>query len=213
MTKDFAGVALPLAVAGLVMELPQIILGGVRGFVQGFMTASGGLDPQQAPLLGLVLMPVSFAVGVVSQAFFLGGIMRFALSVARGRKPEFAEVFAGGKSFAAMLVGQFLLSLGLFLGCLACVVPGIIFSIGCQFYALLIVDRELSGVDALKASWQLTQGHKSNLAMLGFLQFCVALLGAAACCVGVFLVAAPIGTLALAYVYLKLNNEEPAPVG
>lgn len=213
VTKDFGGVALPLAVAWLVMLLPQSLLGGARGFAQSFLVTSGAIDTDTSALIGLIMGPISFAVGVLSQAYFLGGIARFALTVARGRKPEFGEVFAGGSTFGAMFVGQLLLTIAIGVGLVFCVVPGVIIAIACQFYALFIVDKQLSGVDALKASWEVTKGHRVNLLVLAIIMFLVSVLGLAACCFGFLLIAAPMQMLAQAYVYQKLHGEEPSPAG
>jgi uncharacterized membrane protein len=212
VTKDFGGIALPLAVAWFVMFLPQGVLGGIRGFLESFLTTSGAIDSNTATLFGLITAPLSYAVGVLAQAYFLGGITRFALSVARGRKPEFSEVFAGGATFGAMFVGQLLYSLGVVVGAVFCLVPGVIVAIACQFYAFYIVDKGVSGVDGLKSSWAATQGHRGNLFVLWLVMVGVALLGAAACCVGALLISLPMQVLAQAYVYLKLNSEEPAAV-
>ncbi|HET9929359.1 MAG TPA: hypothetical protein VFQ35_01675, partial [Polyangiaceae bacterium] len=211
VTKDFGGVALPLAVGWFVMLLPQSLLGGARGFAQSFLLTSGAIDADTATLIGLIMTPISAAVGVLSQAYFLGGITRFALTVARGRKPEFGEVFAGGSTFGAMFVGQLLFTLAIGIGFMLCLVPGVIIAIACQFYALFIVDKQLSGVEGLKASWEITKGHRGNLLVLSLVLAGVMLLGAAACCIGFLLIAAPMQVLAQSYVYLKLHSEEPSP--
>ncbi|MGC4094164.1 MAG: hypothetical protein QM756_40885 [Polyangiaceae bacterium] len=211
--KDFGGIALPLAVAAFVMFLPQGLLGGARGFAQGFLQASGALDANSAALIGLITTPISMAIGVVAQAYFWAGMLRFALSVARGRKPDFGDVFSGGPTFGAMLVGHLLLNLGVLVGAMLCIVPGVILALGCQFYALFVIDKQQSGVDALKSSWAFTQGHKMNLFILYLVMVGVSLVGLAACCVGLLLVAVPVQVLAQVYVYMKLNGELPVEAG
>lgn len=213
VTKDFGGVALPLAVAWLVMLLPQMLLGGARTFAESFLVRSGTLDASTSALFGVIMTPISLGVGVLSQAYFLGGIARFALTVARGRKPEFGEVFAGGSTLGPMFVGQLLLTIGSGIGALFCLVPGVIIALACQFYALFIVDKQLSGVDALKASWEVTKGHRVNLLVLAIIMFLVSVLGMLACCFGFFLIAAPMQMLVQAYVYQRLHGEEPSPAG
>jgi uncharacterized membrane protein len=143
------------------------------------------------------------------QSYLLGGIVHFALGVCRGKKPEFGEVFSGGRYFGKMLVGQLLFGLAYGIGLALCVVPGWIVAAGCILYAPLIVDKNMGGVDALKESWRLTTGHKLNVIVLGILLFLVVLVGYAACCVGALLVSAPIAALSLSYVYLRLVGEEP----
>ena len=112
-----------------------------------------------------------------------------------------------------MFVGQLLFTLAMFVGFMLCIVPGVLIALGCQFYAFYVVDKQVSGVDGLKSSWAATQGQRGNLFVLALVLFGVMLLGAAACCVGFLLIAAPMQILAQAYVYMKLNAEEPTPAG
>lgn len=207
--KDFPGVALPIAVAFFVMQLPSGAVSMMRGLVVGVLAGSGTVDADTMNLANIVLAPISGIVSLVSYAFFMGGMVSFGLAVARGRKPEFSEVFSGGKTFGQLLVGTLLMWVGGAIGLLLCIVPGAIFFVGCQFYNQEIVDKQRAPVDALKRSWEITNGHKMNLAVLGLILAGVALLGAAACCVGWLLVSMPITIIASAYVYLKLTGEEP----
>lgn len=213
LTKDFAGIALPIAVALVLMEIPAFVMSFVQNFVQRMMASDvasmGGATQQTVLAIGFGLL--SYLVGLLSQSFFLGGIYHFTLSVMRGQKPPFGEVFSGGRYFGGMLVSQLLFSLALLFGLALCIVPGVIVGLGCQFYALLVVDKNLTAVDALKESWRLTTGHKLQLFVLGLLFFGIVLAGLIACCIGALVVSAPLVTLAATVVYMKLSGEEPRP--
>lgn len=209
--KEFGSTVVPLIVGVFVMQIPSGIVGGIRGGVMTAM-ASGGADPSTVQLINLGTTPILMLVGVLAQAFMLGGIMSFSLKAARGQKPDFGEVFRGGRYFGAMFVGAILQLLGFYIGLALCVVPGVIWMLGLMFYPIMIVDRGVGGVDALKQSWEMAKGQKMNLFVFALLMGLVGIVGIIACCVGVF-VAAPIGTIGLAFIYMRLNGEQPRPFG
>lgn len=209
MTKDFAGVAVPLAVACFVLTLPSGLVSGIRGGIAGALAASGSADPTVLALINGGGSLISYVVSMVAQAFVLGGVVQFSLRVARGEKPDFGVVFSGGRFFAPMLGATILYSLGVSIGILACIVPGIFLYAGWVAYSAFIVDKGLPAVDALKASWQATTPHRTNIIVYGVLSFLVGIAGALACCIGALLVSFPVLMIGNAYLYLKLIGEQP----
>lgn len=206
--SDFQGVALPIAVLLVVVAigsgLPAGLLSGVLGGI-----ANEVVEPSFLPLIQIVLRLVGQAIGLLVSSYFMGGVAEFALKVARGQKPEFNDVFGGGKYFGPMFVANLLSQMGIGFGFLFCIAPGLILAAGLSLYQSLIVDQKLSGVDALKKSWELTTGHKGQLVVYVLLAGLVGIAGALACCVGALLVSGPMITIASAYIYLKLTGEQP----
>jgi len=209
VTKDFAGVGVPLAVACFVSTLPSGLIGGIRGGVAGALAASGSVDPTVLALINGGGSLISYLVSVVVQAFILGGVVQFSLRVARGEKPDFGVVFSGGRFFSPMLLATFLYTLGVSVGFMACIVPGLFLFAGWIAYSAFIVDKGLPAMDALKASWQATTPHRTNLIVYGVLSVLVGIAGALACCIGALLVSFPVLMIGNAYVYLKLVGEQP----
>ena len=76
-------------------------------------------------------------------------------------------------------------------------------------YSAFIVDRGLDGMDALKASIQLTAPHRTNVLVYTLLSMLVVAGGLLACCVGALLLSFPILMIGNAYLYLKLIGEQP----
>lgn len=208
ITKDFQGVALPIAAAFFLASLPGALINIATTGLQTALSL-GGAPAEGIQATSFITAPIVYLVGVVAQAFFWGGIVHFALAVGRGQRPAFNEVFSGARYFAPMLVGQLLFSMATIVGTMACIVPGVVVALGCQFYGHLIVDRRLAAIDALKESWRLTIGQKMSLAVLGLLLILIGFAGMLACCVGALLVSLPVTALATVYVYLKLTGEEP----
>ena len=209
MTKDFAGVAVPLAVAGFVSTLPSFVISGIRGGVVGALAASGSADPTVLALINGGGSLVGYLVSIVVQAFVLGGVVQFALRVARGEKPDFGVVFSGGRYFAPMLGGTLLYTLGVTIGFGACIVPGLFLYAGWIAYSAFIVDKGLGGTEALKASWQATTPYRTNIIVYALLSMLVGIAGALACCIGALLVSFPVLMVGNAYLYLKLIGEQP----
>jgi uncharacterized membrane protein len=194
------GILLPLVVAGLVTGGGSIFnqLGGPpvdqRGRVDG---------------TGVLFVSLGSVITFLLSSFMAGGVNRFLLKVHRGQPYEFGDIFKGGDLFGGMLVANLLIALGVGFGMMLCIVPGVILALGLAFTQLLIADRKLPAIDALKESWRLTTGQKGSLAVFFLLAVGVIILGLCACFIGV-LVAGPIVQLALAYVYLVTIGEPPA---
>jgi hypothetical protein len=214
VTGDFVGIGLPLAVLTMVTGAAGGVIGGIFGGLRvvAVKALSAGGKPDPMLLVGLQVGAglIQNLLSFVIQAVVLGGIVDFCLQVARGNKPPFAVVFGGPRYFVPMVVGMILMALGVTFGLLLCLIPGIILMLGCMLWSYVVVDRGVGGVDALKQSWELTQGHKGTLLVFALLAFLVMLAGVAACCVGAVLVSGPVLGIATAYIYLKLRGEEPS---
>jgi len=137
----------------------------------------------------------------------MGGLATTALKAARGQPTTFSDAFSGGKYFVQMFVAEIVVFVCVFLGMLLCVVPGVIVAIGTSLYALVLVDRNLSGIDAAKQSWEMTKGHRVNIFVFGLIGSGVAIAGLLACGIGLLLVSMPMGYVGLAAVYLQLKGE------
>lgn len=158
------------------------------------------------------LFSIGSLVGLALQAFFQVGLVRLNLAAARGQTPELSQVFSGGSRFLPMLGAMLLHMILVSVGMMLLVVPGIVLLLGLGMYPYFVVEREMAPVEALKASWELTTGHKGKLFVLGLYAFGVALLGFVACCVGVLASAAVI-SVAQAMVFTRMTGtvEPPSP--
>jgi uncharacterized membrane protein len=174
-------------------------------------------EPVAAPfmlgfgLLGIVLHLVSLIVNFAVSAFFTAGIANFALKVARGQPYAFGDVFAGGPFFLSVLVAHVVMSLGITLGLILLVVPGVILGVGLSMAVPLIVDRNLGPIDALSESWKLTEGNRLNIFILWLIAVGLVIAGACACGVGLLLVA-PLLWIAWLYVYLRMTGQPVAQI-
>ncbi len=158
-------------------------------------------------VIGLVVYGASALISMPVSLWMQMGMTRYAIKLARRQPAGFDDIFTGGP-FWSFLGAGLLVGLGVLGGMLLCIVPGVILALGWIFNAQLVVDRRLPALEAISESWRMTKGHKGDIFLFALLSMGVVLLGELACCVGV-LVAIPVVTTAIAYIYLKLTGEEP----
>jgi uncharacterized membrane protein len=167
----------------------------------------GGRDAQ---VIGALIRVGAAVLNFPVAAYFAMGMTRYALRLARGENAEFKDIFSGGPYLNFMLA-TLLVGLGTFFGLLFCIVPGIILSLAWVFTGQSVLDRNLGPIDAMKNSWNLTNGHRWDLLLLLILLTGVNILGLLACCVGLF-VTTTMTFLAIAWAYLRLSGQETAAV-
>jgi len=107
--------------------------------------------------------------------------------------------------FNYFLVGL-LYGLGVVIGFVLFVIPGIYFAIKYSFVLYIYVDKRIGVIDSFKESARLTQGVKWKILRLGLLQFLILLGGAFALLVGLF-IAVPIKYISDIYLYRKLLDK------
>jgi uncharacterized membrane protein len=207
--KNFGGVAVPLAVAALVSAIPNFVLSFGRAFAYTLLTTQATVDPIVLAIINFGSIGITYLLSLAAQAYIMAGVVQFALRVARGDRPEFGVVFGGGRFFAPMLGGTLLYSLGVTGGAMLCIVPGL-FLAGCWVaYSAFIVDKGMSPVAALSASWQATTPYRTNALVYMLLSIVVGIAGVLACGIGALLVSFPLLMVSNAYIYLKLTGEQP----
>jgi uncharacterized membrane protein len=207
VTKRFSTVALPLALGWFVpiFILYAAIFGS--GFTAAALEGGGVVDRSMADAMRVGVSGVGGILWILVLSYMLGGVTHTALKAARGQPTTFADPFSGGRYFVQFFVALIIAVIGTTIGTLLCIVPGVILSLGISLYSFLIVDQGLSGVDALKRSWEMTNGHRLNILLFGIISFFVVFAGELACFFGVFLISYPLLMIAFAWIYLRIKGE------
>lgn len=109
------------------------------------------------------------------------------------------------------IVATILFFLGVGIGLLLLIIPGIFLMIRWGMYPFLMVDKGLGPIEALKTSWHMTRGHGWNLFLFYVLAMLISVLGLIALGVGIF-VAAPVVALASLWVYRFLDEHHKPTV-
>jgi len=148
----------------------------------------------------LLMLVLSGVVPVILQGAMIIGLHIMAIKRLQGRTPEFADVFKGFNYFVPGLVAALLIMVGVSIGMLLCIIPGLVIAAATMFSYLFIVDRNMDFWPAIQASHEVVK-----LDYLGFTLFLVALgvlqiVGALLCFVGL-LVTLPIMYCAITVAY------------
>lgn len=157
------------------------------------------------------LMP--FGIFAMSFGLFIAGPIGYStnwvfLKAVRSEPFEIRDMFAVFERNYWNAVGARVV-VGLFVGVglVMLIVPGIIIACRFAFVSYLIIDREMSLVEALNKSWEMTRGYGMQIFLMGIIAIVVGILGLLALFVGVFISAIWIQT-AFATMYQAVVEKE-----
>lgn len=137
------------------------------------------------------------------------GLIREALGVTEGRAFTTAGVFKF-ENIGNVLVTSLLVGAGTFVGYLLCFIPGIIFAFLSMYSLFFVVDKNLSPVDAIKASIDLVKNNVGSAIIWYLVAAVIIFVGELACFVGL-LAAIPVVLVGSAFTYKKLSGQPVAP--
>lgn len=164
------------------------------------------------PIFISLLFAVIWLVASIANFILSIGSQKIFLKSMAGEKPEFQEIFKHGNLFVPILLGAILYALIVVAGLIFFIIPGVFLALMYSFQYLLMIDKGLGPVAALKESARLTKGARWKLFFFGITLGCVNVVGALCLAVGL-LVSIPVTNLAIVHVYRKLlerNANAPA---
>jgi TM2 domain-containing membrane protein YozV len=187
--------------------LVAILNNGITRAIQSAMGATP--EPGGNPFDALAGMAASMPIVIVVSMYFAIGQFRVALAAARGQAVEFGAFFSGFDRLLLGIVLAIVLYVGIFIGTLLLIIPGLILAFGWAMAIPLLADTKMGVMEILSESWNSMKGHKFHL--LGFMFACVGvlLLGVLALIVGVF-VALPVIMVGWAEVYMCVTGRRQA---
>ncbi|MCL5434820.1 MAG: hypothetical protein M1405_00325 [Patescibacteria group bacterium] len=159
-----------------------------------------GATLEKQPLLYIVLYVVTFIINTIIGM----GLIKISLEFVDKKKPKFKDLFHT-KNLVNFILVSLIRGVITLIGFILLIIPGIIFSIRLQYATYLVIDKNLSPVDAVKKSWDMTRGNVWNLFFFVILLALVNILGALLLLVGLF-VTVPLMMIATTFVYRKLLN-------
>ncbi len=92
------------------------------------------------------------------------GFAVFFLNLIRKEDIDYGRLFDGYRDFIRIVVAMFLMMTAFIIGSVLLIIPGLIIGTGLSMTSYILKDNpEMGAVDAMKKSWQMTQGHKMRL--------------------------------------------------
>lgn len=159
--------------------------------------------------LALIALGIGLVFGCV--AFVIGGPIRGGYDLAMVRHSrgdtslEFGDMFAGFSKLLNLFLANLLYSLACLVGFCMCIIPGLIAALTLWPMFLLVMEDDLSPVDAIKAAWGLTSPHIGPLFVVALACFAINVVGFLACCIGL-LVTGPVTQLVFATAYREIRG-------
>ncbi|MCC8114832.1 MAG: DUF975 family protein [Bacteroidales bacterium] len=147
-----------------------VIMGRAKAALQG-----GWLMAAVAALIMAAICVVADCIPFVP--FLIAGPFSYGFCVYLIRQLDYGEsdlnlLFTGFSArFLPFMIAGLLVSLAISIGTVLLIVPGIIVGLGFSMTFLIMIDNpQITGIDAMKASWKMMEGHKWELFCL-YLRF------------------------------------------
>lgn len=136
------------------------------------------------------------------------GMCIYFLNIVKQQTPSVENLIDGFKPLANVLLAYLIITIGTLLGLILLIIPGIIISLGLSMTFYILAEYpEYSVEEALKKSWELTDGYKGELFILHLRFITWYLLGLLFFVVGVFIVM-PWHQLTIANYYNYLKQQQ-----
>ena len=136
------------------------------------------------------------------------GLCMYFLKISNSESPGIENIINGFQPLLQVLLLYFVSSLLIVLGLLLFILPGIVLSMGFSMsYYIMAEQQDITFVEALQKSWDLTQDHKMDLFLLNIRFIPWYVLGLLCLVVGVFVVI-PWHQTTLALVYKEFKAKK-----
>lgn len=139
------------------------------------------------------------------QAAYVSG----CLALADGQQVSIGSFLQPPRNLGSVLVAALLVSIGTSVGYALCFLPGIIFLFFSMFTIPFVIDRNLSPVDALKASFSTINRNLGSALLAYLVVVAVGIVGNAVCVGG--LISIPVSLLIMTYTYRRLSGGNVVP--
>lgn len=181
-----------LVVWTVVLAVPHLMIFGAN-VIFAIVTKD-----QHAPL---IMKLVSVVVHIVTYLLHI----RVTLLCMDDEPAAIGDVFSAFKCIIPFAIAGFLFYVGVTVGLMALVVPGIYVGLSMGLYSFIIVDQQLGPIAALKRSLKITRGHLLQLLLFYFV-LCMVVFGGMICFMIGVIPASIVSTLALGRVYRQLDR-------
>ncbi len=151
--------------------------------------------------LGIIVL---FLVVAAIQSAYLGGV----LDIANGQQVTLGSFFRP-RSVGNVILATLIIGILTSIGYVLCVIPGLAVAILTFFAIIALIDRNLSAIDAIKASYEVVKANFVQVLLVYLSAAAIGAVGVLVCFVGL-LVALPVATLLQVYAWRRLSGGEVA---
>lgn len=143
---------------------------------------------------------IGSALGGIPSGIIAAGLYRAALKHTRGENIAVADMFGITDMIGPIIVASILTTIGTAIGFVFCILPGVVLAALWMFTQLLIVDKGMDGIEAMRQSFNALRGEWLMATVFMFVVALIALAGMIACGVGI-LITGPLAVLSVTVLY------------
>ncbi len=185
--------------AGIILFIASIVVGLVTEAIDSVLMGDVPVTPENPDQGSLIGGLVNF---LLSSLINMGAIAFFLKAYDNLSNTSYGDLWHP-QSYLPYLAVTILFGLMMGLGMLLLIVPGLIVLVVFFFSPFIVIDRATGPIEALKASMEITKGHRWQLFLLVLAIIGINILGVLALFVGL-LVTIPVTTLTIVHVYRLL---------
>ena len=115
------------------------------------------------------------------------GVAYVYLKAARDEKPEVKDLTKVLENYWNIVLVNVLVGIIVFVGFLLFIIPGIYFLCKLAFVRYLVVEEKMPALDAINASWKMTDGHAATIFLMGVLAIPISIAGLVLFGIGIIL--------------------------
>jgi uncharacterized membrane protein len=154
----------------------ELFLIGIIGWVIGIPSGmEGWAQGETSAVTTIGIIGFIYGILVVGPTDF--GVSFAYLKAARSDKLEIGNMFEAFRNYWNTVLANILVGVIVVIGLILLIIPGIIFACKLAFTPYLVVDRKMEVIEAIKASWRMTDGHAWTVFLIGLLAIPICIAG------------------------------------
>ncbi len=154
-------------------------------------------------IVGLLVLIV--AGGAIASAYVSG-----LLEVVNGQPVTIGSFFKP-RNIGPVILATLIVGVATSIGSVLCYLPGLVVALFTMFTTYVLLDKNLSPIDAIKASIDIVKANIGPAILAYIVAAVIGAVGALACGIGI-IVSLPVSALFLVYAYRKLSGGQVAPL-
>lgn len=160
-------------------------------------------DYELSGMVVYIVVVIAYGILILGPAQY--GVYYAYLKGVRGEKVDVQDIFSFKDNYLNVIIANLLTAFIIGFGIILLIIPGIIFACKLAFVPYLVMDKKMDAMEAIKTSWEMTEGHAVNIFVIGLISIFLSIGGLIAFLVGVVIAAMWI-TLALASMYYSVDT-------
>jgi Protein of unknown function (DUF2510) len=170
----------------------------------------GSLESKGGFWMFLIAIPLFALIPFVGLWLMQMVIIRGSLMIVNGQTPLTLGRMFSLEQIGSFVLGAVVVSVLACIGFVMCYIPGLIFLFFAGYWAYFQIGKQLSAVDAIRASFSLVWANIGTQLVFAFACFFIFWLGSLVCYFGL-IVALPVVVIAQGYMWRRMQGEPVAP--